>query len=209
MNIFHDPVIITLSVNDPLVYIQTYDLEHSWSERFFLSKEALCSQLADDVENSVTECDLLNVCNVSRIGNDIRFRMFWLHGNYDDDLYGYQQTILIPVTVVSKALAGERIKYLSTCPRSKDKAQLFFTNTANEAIAAQDKLTRHAFRQFLRDHLSYSREEKLVIQRDEFVNGFYFFSTVSQYNGGIVLHEDTVIGKDGKSYKKKYFGLHT
>ena len=207
MSIFNDPILVTLSSNDPLVYLQTCDPEHSWSERFYLTVEALTSQLADDAENSVTECDLLNVCNVARIGNSIRFRVFWLHGNNADELHGYQQTFFVPVETVRSALSGKMIKCLSYS--SRDKANIFFTATAHKAIAAQDKMSRHAFRKFLRDHFNYGKEEQLVIQRDEFVNGFYFFCTGSSYNGGIVLHKDEVIGKDGKPHHKVYYGLHT
>ncbi|MBR2661987.1 MAG: hypothetical protein IKE15_11440 [Clostridia bacterium] len=216
MSIFTNPIIVTLSVNDMFVYLQTYDPKHSWSQRFYLTKESLSSQLADTVESSVTdsvtECDLLNVCNVSRIGNSIRFRLFWLHGNYDNDLHGYQQTVLVPVDVAKRVLAGERIKYLSTSPENKEKARIFFTKTASEVIAdtAKDKLKRHALRKFFRDHFNYGREEHLVVMEDRWINGFYFFSsTGSRYEGGIVLHEDEVTGKDGKPYRKAYYALHT
>ena len=60
MSIFQNPVIVSLSSCDQLVYLQTYDPKHSWSQRFFLSMEALQDQL--NGEGSVTECDLLNGC---------------------------------------------------------------------------------------------------------------------------------------------------
>ena len=209
MSIFTDPIIVSLSVNDPLVYLQTYDPKHSWSQRFYLTKESLSSQLADNVESSVTECDLLNVCSVSRAGKSIRFMFFWLSGCYKDELHGYQQKLCVPVDIVARALSGKRVKYLSYSPQNKYKADILFTKTAHEAIATQDKLKRHALRKFLRDHLDYGKDEKLVIQRDEFVKGFYFFSTVSRYEGGIVLHEDEITGKDGKPHRKVYYALHT
>ena len=209
MNIFIDPIIITLCANDPLIYLQTYAPDHGWSQRFYLTKEALCSQLADDAENSITECDLLNVCNIAHIGNSIRFRLFWLHGNYNNDLHGYQQTVFIPADKAAKALAGERVKHLSCSPVQMPKARIFLTQTAHKAIAEADKMKLHAIRRFFRDNFCYGRDEHLVIQRDEWVNGFYFFSTVSRYEGGIALHDTEVRGKDGKPHRKLYFGLHT
>ncbi len=209
MSIFNNPIIVTLSCNDILVSIQSYEPKHGWSQRFYLTKEALNSQLTDHPDGSVTETDLLNVCNVARIGNSIRFRFFWLYGVYDDELHGYQQTITIPVEKVKTSLAGGRVKHLSYTPVYKDKADIFFTQTAHKAIAEADKLQRHAIKRFFRDNFNYGREEHLVVQQDEWVRGFYFFSTVSRYEGGIALHTDKVKGKDGKMYQKLYFGLHT
>ncbi len=209
MSIFHDPIIITLSDTDPLISLQTYDAKHGWSQRFYLTKEALNSQLANDVEHGVTETDLLNVCTVSRTGNSIHFRMFWLHGNYNDDIAGYQQTFTVPVDKVEMVMAGGMIKHLSYTPICKGTADIFFTKTAHEAIAEAGKLKRHAIRRFFRDNFCYGRDEHLVIQQEQWIEGFYFFSTVSRYEGGICLHDTEVKGKDGKPHQKLYYGLHT
>ena len=207
MSIFNDPIIISLSARDPLVYLQTYDPKHGWSQRFYLSSEALYSQL--NGEGSVTECDLLNVCTVARFRDNVRFHALWLHGNYDNDVCGYQQTFYIPTDKVAKALAGESIKHLAYTPICQPKADIFFTQTAHKAIAEADKLKRHAIRRFFRDNFDYGRDEHLVVQREEWINGFYFFSTVSHCEGGIVLHETEVKGTDGKLHRKIYYGLHT
>lgn len=205
MSIFQDPILITMSCNDPLVSLQTYDPKHGWSQRFYLTKQALCSQL-DDAEGSVTECDLLNVCNVASISNGIRFRLYWLQGS--DELYGYQQTFTVPFEAIRALLDGHHVRYLSYSSY-RSKANIYLTPTAQIAIAKADKLKHHALRKFFRDNFNYGKDEKLVIQRDEFVNGFYFFSTVSRFEGGIVLHETEVRGKDGKLHRKLYYGLHT
>ena len=206
MSIFKDPIIVTLSCNDPLVSLQTYDPKHGWSQRFYLTKQALCSQL-DNAESSVTECDLLNVCNVASINNGIRFRVYWLQGY--DELHGYQQTFIVPFEAIRALLDGHHVRYLSYSSTYRTKANIYLTPTAQIAIAKADKLKRHALRKFFRDNFDYGKDEKLVIQRDEFVNGFYFFSTVSRYEGGIVPHETEVKGKDGKLHRKLYYGLHT
>ncbi len=208
-NIFENPILVALSDNDPFITIRTYDPKHGQSERFFLSKETLLNQLGGDAEGNSTEADLLNFCTVSRIGTSIRFNMFWLHGSYNDDVCGYKQTFFIPVVKVNKVLNGETVKHLSHAPASQPKADIFFTRTANKAVAALDKLKLHAIRKFLRDNFCYGKDEHLVIQQDEWVNGFYFFSTVSHYEGGIVPHESIVQGKDGKPHSKVFYGLHT
>ena len=209
MGIYPNTILVTLLDSDPFISLQTYDQKHGQSQRFFLSKETLMNQLGDDAEGNFTECDLLNICSVARVGSSIRFKVIWLHGNYDDDVHGYQQTFFVPVAKLSKVIAGEKIKHLSYVPVCQEKADIFFTQTAHKAIAEANKLIRHALRRFLRDNFNYGKNEHLVIQRDEWIRGFYFFSTVSKYEGGVVLHDTEVKGKDGKPYLKLYFGLHT
>lgn len=209
MNIFNSPILVTLADSDPFVLLQTYDEKHGKSQRFYLKKDSLMSQLSDDAEGSITELDLLNVCTVDRIGSSIRFNVFWLHGNYNDDVCGYQQTFFVPVDRVAKVLAGERVKHLSYSPAQMPKASLFFTRTAHKAIAEADKLKLHAIRRFFRDNFNYGSDEHLVVQQDEWVHGFYVFSTSSRFEGGIALHSTEVQGKDGKLHQKLFYGLHT
>ena len=209
MNIFDNPVLVTLSDSDPFIVLQTYDPKHGSSQRFYLHKQTLLRQLGDDAEGNVTEADLLNFCTVANTKDSIRFKMFWLHNNYNDELHGYQQTFFVPICKVGKALSGERIRHLSHYPIRQEKADIWITEPTQKDIAAMDKLKRHAFCRFLRDNFNYGSEEKLVVQTDTWVNGFYFFSSVSRYEGGIVPHETEVIGKDGKPHTKLFFGLHT
>ena len=209
MSIFINPVLITLTDSDPFINLQTYDEKHGHSQHFYLHKETLQGQLGDNAEGVVTEADLLNYCTVARSDDNIRFTFCWLHGNYDNDVSGYMQIVFVPVDVIIKLLAGERVKHLSYSPVCRDKADIYITPPAHEIIAAMDKLKRNAIRRFFRDNFDYGRKEHLVIQSDTWVHGFYFFSTVSKYDGGIVPHETEVIGKDGKPHRKVFYGLHT
>ena len=209
MSIFNNPIIITLSDSDPFVTLQTYDQKHGRSQHFYLSKQTLQNQLGDDAECSITEADLLNFCTVARARDSIRFKFCWLQGSYDDDVCGYQQTVFLPINKVIDVLDGKKVKHLSYSPVYRDKADIRITPPAHKAIAAADKLKRHALRKFFRDNFDYGRREHLVIQSDTWVNGFYFYSTVSKYEGGIVLHETEVIGRDGKPHCKVFYGLHT
>ena len=208
MCIFNNPILITLAGSGLFVSITTFDLKHRRSQRFYLSKNTLYDQLGEHAESSVIERDLHNFCDVAHARDGIRFWMLWLHDN-GDELKGYQQRFIVPVKLVVKALAGETVKYMYHEPVYKNKAPLFLTRSAHKAIAEADKLKRHAIRKFFRDNFDYGDVEHLAIQRDDFIHGFYFTSTVSKYSGGIVLHETEVTGKDGKQYPKIYYSVHT
>ena len=166
MNIFNNPILITLSDSDPFVNLQTYDEKHGRSQHFYLRKRTLEEQLGENAEGVVTEADLLNFCTVARSDDNIRLTFCWLHGNYCDDVSGYQQTVFVPVNTVIKALAGERVKHLSYTPVYRDKADIYITPPAHKVIAAADKMKRHAIRRFFRDNFDYGRKEHLVVQSD-------------------------------------------
>ncbi len=208
MNIFNNPILITLSSSGFFIALMTYDQMHGRSQRFLLSKDTLYDQLGEHAESSIIERDLHNFCDVAHARDGIRFKLSWLR-NSGDELKGYQQRFIVPVDFVVKALAGETIKYMYHEPVYKDKAPLFFSRSAHEAIAGFDKLKRHAIRRFFRDHFDYGDVEHFVVQSDPFIHGFFFHSMVSKYNGGIALHSTEVTGKDGKDYPRIYFSLHT
>lgn len=208
MNIFNNPILVTLSSSGFFVALKTYDQIHGRSQRFLLSKDTLYDQLGEHAESNAIEKDLHNFCDVAHARDGIRFKLSWLR-NSGDELNGYQQRFIVPDDLVLKALAGETVKYMYYEPVYKDKAPLFLTKNAHEAIAGADKLKRHAIRRFFRDHFDYGDAEYLAIQSDPFIHGFYFHSMVSKYNGGISLHQTEVTGKDGKDYPKYYYGLHT
>lgn len=209
MSIFENPVLVTLSGSDPFVSLQTFDEKHGKSQHFYLHKQTLINQLGDDADGNDTEADLLNFCTVARAKDSVRFQLVWLHGNRNDDVHGYQQTVFVPVDKVHKALSGERVKNLSHYPAHQEKANIWLSQPAHMVIAEMDKLKKHAIRRFFRDNFNYSRKEKLLIQRDVTIGGFYFYSVISKYEGGIVPHVTEVIGKDGKLHTKLFFGLHT
>ncbi len=206
MSIFNNPILITLSSSGLFIALTTYDQTHGRSQRFLLSKDTLCDQLEE--HGSTIESDLHNFCDVAHDRDGVRFKVSWLRRN-GDELKGYLQRFIVPINLVCKALAGETVKYMYHEPMYKDKAPLSFTQSAHKAIAEADKLKRHAIRRFFRDHFDYGNVEYFIVQRDEFIHGFYFRSMVSHFNGGIALHQTEVTGKDGKEYPRIYYGLHT
>ena len=210
MSIFQNTILVTLSATESFISLCTFSRKFGRSQTFYLMKNPLMNIITGKTSSAYIEQDLLNFGRVESIDNDIHFSLFWLHSNAHDELSGYQQHITIPAGKMLDILAGETVKHLSYTA-VQGKAQLSFMPSANEAIAdiAQDKLKRHALRKFFRDNMNYSNKEHLIIQRDSWINGFYFCSSVSRFEGGIALHTTEVTGKDGKKHCKVSYDIHT
>ena len=208
MSIFQQPILVKLSDSGNFVMLQTYDPQNGRSERFYLSKRTLTDQLDHTAEGVTIERDLQNFCSVALVGTDMTLVVYWLHGS--GNVQGYQQSFSIPVSKITQVLSGGSVRHLHVQDCSS-KAWLSFRPSAHEAIAgiARDKLKRHALCRFFRDNLNYGQREKLVIDRDVWVNGFYFWSSETPFEGGIVLHETTVIGKDKRPHRKLFYSVHT
>lgn len=209
MNIFQNPVLVTLTRSDSFIIIQTAARSHGRSQRFYLSADAVSSLLRDEMPLPVLENDLLNFCTVGRIDDEITFRMFWLSSGIRDEVHGYRQQFSLPVSKAERVLAGETVKHLSHYEET-GKVRLTIDKTAQASISeiAKDRLKRHALRRFFRDNLNYGRRERITIVADSWVNGFYFFNAFGS-DGGIVPHETTVRGRDGKAYRKVTYSIHT
>ena len=208
MSIYRQPILVSLSDSNIFVMLQTYDPQNGRSQRFCLSRKTLADQLDHTAEGVTIESDLQNFCSVALVDTDMTFVVYWLHGS--GKLQGYQQSFSVPVSKITQVLSGGSVRHLHT-QDGPSKARLVFQPSACEAIAgiAKDKLKRHALRRFLRDNLNYGQGEELVIERDTWVKGFYFWSSETSFDGGIVLHETTVIGKDNRPHRKLFYSVHT
>ena len=208
MSIYRQPILVNLSDSNIFVMLQTYDPQNGCSQRFCLSKKTLANQLDHTAEGVTIESDLQNFCSVALVDTDMTFVVYWLHGS--GKLQGYQQSFSVPVSKITQVLSGGSVRHLHT-QDGLSKARLVFQPSACEAIAgiAKDKLKRHALRRFFRDNFNYGQGEELVIERDTWVNGFYFWSSETSFDGGIVLHETTVIGKDNRPHRKLFYSVHT
>ena len=94
---------------------------------------------------------------------------------------------------------------------TRSKATIRFTPEGHQEIhrLCADRHTRRALCRFFRDNLNYGDDETINLTRDSWTGGFYFFSPDTGMEGGVILHETEIKGRDGKAHRKVFFGLHT
>ena len=207
---FAECTLIKLVPSEPcFVALTTFDISHGKSARFLLRQRDLHTLVNDENANPVLDTDIGSYIQITRHATHLYFKLTVLHHGYRNEVTGYVCYFEIQISKINALLNGQSIHHVEYDREEKAKAQLTITESGHHMLRkyCQDKLTRHALRRFFRDHFNYGRDERLVIYPDAWVNGFYF--QCDRMNGGIVRHEDTVKGKDGREHKKIFYALHT
>ncbi len=212
MSNLSDLILVKLAPSEPdYVSITTFDNIHGRSLRFLVSRTNLIQLTALEQPDPVIDTDIGSYIQITRMRSNVHFKLTWLHTNSRNDVTGYIHTFSIPIEKVRAVVHGKAIAHLENRTDSKPKASLIFTDSGYNMLhrCCQDKLNRHALRKFFRDNFNYGRDERLIIYPDNWIKGFYFQAAKDSYEGGIVRHEETVSGKDGRKHKKIYYSIHT
>ncbi len=207
---FAECTLIKLVPSEPyFVALTTFDIFHGRSTRFLIRQKDLETLVNDENAAPVLDTDIGSYIQISRCNMHLCFKLTLLHQDYRNDVTGYIHCFELPVKKVESVLYGESIHHVEYASGEKSKAQLMITESGHHALGkyCQDKLTRHALRRFFRDHFNYGQDEQIMIYPDNWVKGFYF--QCDRLNGGIVRHEDTVTGKNGREYRKVFYAIHT
>ena len=210
MTNFADCILVKLVPSEPyFVAVTTFDIYHGKSVRFLLRQQDLEGLVNDENANPVLDTDIGSYVQITRHAAHLHFKLTLLSQDIRNDVTGYIHYFELPIEKINAILNGQSIHHVEYDRKEKEKAQLTITESGHHQLHkyCQDKLTKHALRRFFRDHFNYGRDERLVIYPDSWVKGFYF--QCDRLNGGIVRHEDTVTGKNGREYKKVSFAIHT
>lgn len=209
---FTRTIVITLRPESTdFITLQTYAPRFGKSERFFVHRAELERLAGEFPALPLIDSDLNNFLHVYRDKNHLSVRATWLSVSSSDRAAGYVQRFTLPVQSVRQALAGTIVKTLFHTGDTKPKATIRFTPEGHREIRrlCADKYTRRALCRFFRDNMNYGEDETIELTRDGWAKGFYFVSPETGLDGGIILHETEIRGKDGKAHRKVFFGLHT
>ena len=207
---YANAILVTMRLSGEFLMLWTTDKTHGRSQHFMVNAAALHNWLNHPDGRSFIDCDLSNYLAFHRFSPDkvtMRFTWLTLHDSHGDHLHGYQQTVIMPVDKLNKALIGFRVKALidsdviRQCPVS-------FSESGQAQIAkiCANKREKRALCKALRDNFHWRDSEEVYMVAD-WQRDFYF--TTEGLNGGLVRHERTVRGKDGKAYTAVRYEVHT
>ncbi len=212
MSNFSNRIVVKFTPEDSnFIGLTTYDVIHGRSLKFLIFRHYLTRFTDEDMTAPVLDCDIGNFLQISRKKDTISFRLTWLQQDCRGNVNGYVQSFFLPMEKVRAVLDGQTVNHVEYLDAEPSKARLTITEPGNSMIQKiySDKLNRNALRKFFRDHFNYGRDERFILYPDPWVKGFFFQSASDGFSGGIVRHEDKVIGKNGQLHKKVYYAIHT
>ena len=207
---FANAVLVSMHRCGEFMMLYTVDRVHRRSQRFMVNAANLHAWLRADDGSTFYDHDLCNYLAIHRFSADrvtVRFTWLTLHDSRGDRLHGYQQTLIMPVDRLNKALIGFRVKILvdtDVIPQCR----LSFSGSAQELIRriCRDPQEKRALCKTMRENFHWRAAGEVYLVAD-WGRDFYF--TTEGLNGGLCRHESIVKGKDGKAYRCVKYQLHT
>ncbi len=205
-----NPILVTLRLSGEFLMLYTTDKTHGRSQHFLLNVARLYEWLNNPDGSSLIDCDLNNYLAMHRFSADkvtMRFTWLTLHDSHGNRLHGYQQTLIMPVAELKKAMLGFRVKVLVD-PDLIPQCPVSFSESAMELIGkiCHDPKEKRALCKALRDNFHWRDSGEVYIVAD-WGRDFYF--TTEGLNGGLCRHEGVVRGKNGNAYTAVKYSLHT
>ena len=205
--LYPDAILVSLSLSSDYLTITTTDHPHGRSQRFYANVSFLRSLL--DKGASVHDFDLLNSLQAWWINGDtIGFRITWLHSfGSHNGVHGYQQRFSLPMDVLVRALDGISVKHVILDPEHVSRCPVMFTDSANDTLhrVLNDRRKKRALIKALRDHFHWPNES-VTLYRD-FRDDFCF--SARTLNGGLCLHQRTVMDRNGEKHTAFAYEVHT
>ena len=207
---YANAILVSMRLSGDFLMLWTTDRTHGRSQHFLINAQRLRGWLSHPDGTSLIDCDLNNYLAMHRFSPDkvtMRFTWLTLHDSHGDHLHGYQQTVIMPLDKLEKALIGFRVKALidsDVIPQCK----LSFSESAQERIAmiCREPKEKRALSKALRESFHWRDSGEVYLVAD-WRRDFYF--TTDDMNGGLCRHESIVRGKNGKAYTAVKYAIHT
>ena len=105
-NNHQDKILVKLNPDDTFIALQTYDVLHGKSSRFYLCRSMLHRWLEEETSTSFLDIDLQNTLKLTITSDDIYTVVNWLNVSSQGNISGYQQSFYIPISTLYRALEG-------------------------------------------------------------------------------------------------------
>lgn len=189
--------------------LKTYTPQEG-KQRFLVLREHLINVLGEG-HPSCIDSDLYSFLALSANGGKVHFRLTLLKADgWRNAVSGCLQTFDLSFEDVQAALDGKTVRHVFSQDEEQSSATVCFSESGNRRVRelCADPASKRALLRFLRDRFRYGRDEFVTIFADPWSKDF-LFSTSTGLNGGLVLHSNSVRGRDGKTHTCLEFGLHT
>lgn len=203
-NNHQDKTLVKLTPDDTFIALQTYDVLHGKSSRFYISIAMLKHWLEETSNTTFLDVDLQNTLKMTLTGEEIYTVINWLNVTNQGTVSGFQQTFYIPISLLARALFGEKIRF-TVSRNAESKAHVALSFAGAKRLLSLSKLERRAFSKAIRDNFRW-KNSNVTLSADF---GKDFFFREETMCGGLCLHEIIVHGKDGADHTGIRYSVHT
>ncbi len=203
--LYRNAILVTLEPDDPFIRLTTIDRQHGKSSSFLLDADKI-TQLLTFKTDSLLDNDLLSFARMYLLNPDLAvLRVTWIRdSSADNTVTGYRQTLVLPTAKLLAVLDGETVLVLSD---ELPLAPVSLTDTAQRMILGLHSAhQKRALCKALRDSFQWHTAEHITLFAD-WGDDFGFSSDILY--GGLCLHTASVTGRNGRTYEKLTYSVHT
>lgn len=203
-------ILVTLEPVRNMTKIGVLDREHGYNEFLLETKRLakyICAAAVDNSRRMLVE-DIDNILRVQICNGLLRMKLTWVNVHAGSNITGYQQYLTIPVEAAVLALQStDGVQLLSHNDDPTEQARIELSPEVHKRIAGMDKKERRAFSKSISKNFHYGSNTVVHICPDW--GDDYSVIVPDAYEGGFVRHVNTVTGKNGKTYEKIHYAVHT
>lgn len=206
---YPNAILVTLTLDDDLLSIQTTDHSHGKSARFVTCAE-LFQSFAEGTGTWVCDNDLHNFLKAYQMDREhLYFDVSWLRETSCclGTLEGWHQSFVLPVSALRRALTGEKVRCLLLDRNGDTRCPIRFSPSGHEVIRGLTKRERRALSKALSRNFQW-RFDAVELTQDLGRKDFFFRSAYG-ITGGFILSSRTITGRDGQEHEALSYNVHT
>ncbi len=210
-------ILVTLDSTDfGYCILRTHSFANGRSQAFYVSRQPFGDWLSQApwtapsyIENDC--CSFLKVRNPE--DGQLRFTVFWLSSDGYDGMRGRRETFRLPYDAVVQAVRhGQDLRLSAAVESGESRANISLSGNAHRQIRRLSgrKLKKRAFTKAMRDCFHW-QDSRIELYSD-FGDDFCFREKRGEsigIVGGLCLSRSEVRGRDGQTYPRYAYSVHT
>ena len=199
--------VITLTLSDNFVILQTLDALNGRSMRMYIDAGKLYRWIDSDAQGAFIDYDCGSFTLIRRESCEtVHVHQTWIQSSIRNTVRGYTQDFTLAIDdLLAVLVAGIDIRQLVSLDGKPMQACITITDGVHRRIGRMNKLQRRALSKALRDGFRW-KDSHICLYTD-WNDDFAFVE--QRMSGGLCLHKTRVIGEDSKPHDKLSYQVHT
>lgn len=202
----NNSILVKMWRSDDLIAITTVDRAHGKHGRFLIIADRFEEWLKNPDGSHFMDIDCGDVLEICRDSarKEYCFKLMWLNTYDNDNVRGIQQLFSIPEDKIWDGVRTN-LTHLYAKVAGHVKIEVFPGAAVIIRDICKNNVWKRAFCKAMRDNFHYGYGVLELFKDCGMDFGFFH----DRLRGGLVIHTTDIEGKDGKTYPKTYYSVHT